>query len=803
MRLDQCVFHGMGPFADWKLDLRALAEEKKLIAIVGKNGRGKTYCMETAIAGAAWRDTPSQGSLVKRATASDSWLESTITYQGQRHILRHVVDGVRQKSSAQVLDPETREPLWPETLVSRFDEWADRNLPDRDVVFASIFAAQQSEGFVKMGSADRIDVILRVVGVARMERMAKDAREQETECKKKLAELVRRITDIRGGAAELQPALAAVSEALAGAQVAEASLVVARDTLAERQTAASERAVRVAARDAAAKMLAALNEQLASARARLAAANEALAAARSIQADAAAIRAAVEQLPAEDLALADLRAAYQAADAGVRTELDPWREGAQRRAAVTLRRTAAQQRLADEKAILDAVAGKAALKQAAEAERAAIAGAEAAVASAVAKHVAGLGERITSLRSGLEEVADSGISDPKATAERTLAADDAAIAAAVEVPKELAAARVAERAARDRQAVAERKLGDAEKLAAREADLPAARADLAASEKELSELLAGHAVAAVSALARAISRLEVAVAGKAKAAEIEPLRALAARAGALDASDGRIAELEPQVTAAETEIARLEAQVAAVEIVDPGPAPDIATAASAVATTEAAAKLAHESATKASEALARAREVETKVAGLEQERLIVEADLSDWTRLALDHGRSGMQSAEVDAAGPELTTLVNDLLWTCFGPRFSVSVETQRLDSTGKKLIDECNIKVIDTEAGTEKEVREHSGGERTILAEALSLGLTMLACGRAGFDRPTIVRDESGAALDPEAARAWIRMLRKAIEVTGADKLLFVSHNPELVRLADATIEPPARRTVEIGAAA
>lgn len=802
MRLDQCVFHGMGPFPDWKLDLRALPEEKKLIAIVGKNGRGKTFSAEMSLAGACWRDTPSQGSLVKRATGSDSWLESTITYQGQRHILRHVIDGVRQKSGAQVLDPETREPLWPETLVSKFDAWADRNLPDRDVVFASIFAAQQSEGFVKMGSADRIDVILRVIGVARLERMAKAARDAETESKKRLAELVRRIADIRGGAAELQPALAAVSDALAAASSAEASLVLARDTLAARQAAASERAVRVAAREAADRMVSALTGQLADARSRLASTEQQLAGSRSVLAEAGQIRAASAALPAAEGALAELRAAYTAADAAVRAELDPWRDGAQRRATVAQRRSAALGRLADEQAILAAVASKGALKEAAEAERGAVAGAETTFEAVGAKHVAGLSERVSALRAGHEEVIDSDF-DPKATSRRALETDDAASAAAIEVPRQLAAAKEKLRVARERRDAADRKLAEAERLAAREADLPAARADLEAADRELGELLSGQAVAVVSALARSLSRLAVAVAGKVKATEVEPLRSLANRLPALEAAEGRIAELEPQASTARDEVARLEAQVAAVELADPGPPVDVAGAAAEATAAEASAKKAHEAVTKTSEALARAREVEEKVAGLKQEKATVEADLSDWTRLALDHGRSGMQSAEVDAAGPELTTLVNDLLHNCYGPRFTVSVETQRLDSTGKKLIDECNIKVIDTESGTEKEVREHSGGERTILAEALSLGLTMLACSRAGFDRPTIVRDESGAALDQEAARAWIRMLRKAIEVTGADKLLFVSHNPELVRLADATIEPPARRVAEIGAAA
>jgi DNA repair exonuclease SbcCD ATPase subunit len=76
------------------------------------------------------------------------------------------------------------------------------------------------------------------------------------------------------------------------------------------------------------------------------------------------------------------------------------------------------------------------------------------------------------------------------------------------------------------------------------------------------------------------------------------------------------------------------------------------------------------------------------------------------------------------------------------------------------------------------------------MIGEALSLALSMLACRRAGLDRPTLVRDESGAALDPENARVYVAMLRRAAQLVGADKVLFVSHDPAVQALADSRIE-------------
>jgi len=40
-------------------------------------------------------------------------------------------------------------------------------------------------------------------------------------------------------------------------------------------------------------------------------------------------------------------------------------------------------------------------------------------------------------------------------------------------------------------------------------------------------------------------------------------------------------------------------------------------------------------------------------------------------------GRDGIQALEIDAAGPELSTLTNDLLTSCFGERFEIRFVTR------------------------------------------------------------------------------------------------------------------------------
>jgi exonuclease SbcC len=249
-------------------------------------------------------------------------------------------------------------------------------------------------------------------------------------------------------------------------------------------------------------------------------------------------------------------------------------------------------------------------------------------------------------------------------------------------------------------------------------------------------------------------------------------------------------------------LAELDAEIAATPEPDLSvvstPAPDVVALREEVEATERASKRAAGDVVRAEQRLGDARESAGRLAELDADKTAHAVDLADWTKLGADLGRDGLQAILVDSAGPELATLANDLLLAAFGPRWSVNVITAKPDSTGKKTIECCDVSVLDTVSGEEKEIRKFSGGEGVILGESIALALSMMACRRAGTNDTTIVRDESGAALDVENGPAWVAMLRRAAEIVGCRQLLFVTHSPALVELADAVIEIPAPRGAE-----
>lgn len=340
---------------------------------------------------------------------------------------------------------------------------------------------------------------------------------------------------------------------------------------------------------------------------------------------------------------------------------------------------------------------------------------------------------------------------------------------------------------------ATRRAAAAREVAGRAAVIARAQAALAASKEEQARLeqearQAGERIEAsfadVPAREDTVSAITVTAASLERQAE--GYRGVLADADAIAAAGAEVEAAQRDRLRIETALAELRGQLAALPDV---PAVDmyLAQAAAQQAT------VAHQAAQR--DLITAEQQVEQALAGAEriaalEATLAKDLDeVSDWTRLGRDLGRDGIQALEIDAAGPELTSIANDLLHTCVSRRWTMEVRTQRASADGKRQIEGCDVVVIDTERGREGEAETFSGGERVLLGEALSLALSVLACRRHGVVGPTLVRDESGAALDASNGRAYIAMLRRAALLIGASQCLFVSHSAELQELADARI--------------
>lgn len=793
MRLERVEIQDMGPFRSFSADLLSLGDAR-LVAITGANGAGKSTLLELSIPGAMYRATPTRGSLTALATSRAARVEVQLSHAGHSYTILHLLDAVSGKSEAVVLD-EDRSPLLPDSKVRSFDAWAAQNLPSADVLFASTFAPQGAAGFLGAKPGERKEILLRVLGIEHYEALAKRASERAAE-RLHEADKLRALRDSAASTGDVATAAQALLEAEGvandAAKVAEAAgqaLRLAQEAAASAESArrqwqeAREKRDNLAARVVALKTeRAALAERVRN--------NEAVLADADLIADAVQRSELLrEELPKLQERLQDLRGREALARQTIAALEAKEREALSREASLRAQIAQAQP--------LKEIASRAPeLAERLSLARDAVQTCADQLEQLQGTQIAGAEVRIGAMRLALGSI----VAEPEAAAHAialdALNADQRAEVDAREHPRrlenlqrslvdakaELAAAEQASRRAQDaaiRLDAVDRLVSDADR----------AHDEAAAARGEL--VTARGLVPSPASMACAVEAIELV------RQELAQKKPLADRADPLSRAEARLAELRPRLAEVD---ASLDAAVAELDALPAlGVAPDVgaelkAREDAATRATEALHRAQRDAGT-AEAALNAARRGDAAAARYRAEAAEAEGHGADWSRLAADLGKNGLQALEIDAAGPTLTALVNDLLHECHGPRFTIRVDTQRLSSDGRKMIEGCEVTVLDSERGREGPAETFSGGERVILSEAMSLGLSMLSCQRAGLSDVTLVRDESGAALDPANGRVWIAMLRRAVKMIGARQCLFVCHNPELVELADASINVSSSR--------
>lgn len=240
-----------------------------------------------------------------------------------------------------------------------------------------------------------------------------------------------------------------------------------------------------------------------------------------------------------------------------------------------------------------------------------------------------------------------------------------------------------------------------------------------------------------------------------------------ALAGQLEAARAEALETEAALPAAPVDEAQAEAELAAAREAERG-------AAAAM--------------TRAEEAHARAEEAAGRVAALAAERRATEQRLADLRTLAEDLGRRGIQADLVDGAAPMLTSLTNELLRSAGVMRWTVRFASSKTRKDGAE-VPAFPLLVRDEVTGEERDARTFSGGEKVLIDAGACNAVAVLACQRAGIEGPVLVRDETGAALDATNERAWMGMLRRMVDMTGASRAIVCTHSASLRAMCDSVV--------------
>ena len=188
----------------------------------------------------------------------------------------------------------------------------------------------------------------------------------------------------------------------------------------------------------------------------------------------------------------------------------------------------------------------------------------------------------------------------------------------------------------------------------------------------------------------------------------------------------------------------------------------------------------------------------TRLAQVEAELGGARTEQEDYTYLARVFGPDEVQLCEIQAAGPEVSILVNSLLEGCFDNKFEIRFRTQRPKADGKGMVDDFDVEVRNKNLDRTCLVDELSGGQFVLVNEAVNLGIAIYNMRQGeGIRYETLFRDETVGALDAANAKEYVRMLRRAMDLGGFHQVIFICHTPLVWELADRILSVGDGRVV------
>lgn len=194
-------------------------------------------------------------------------------------------------------------------------------------------------------------------------------------------------------------------------------------------------------------------------------------------------------------------------------------------------------------------------------------------------------------------------------------------------------------------------------------------------------------------------------------------------------------------------------------------------------------------------AQAERKRLETLLADMEgyaSKIAMIENEIAHWGNLRRGLGRDGIVALCIDDAGPALAEIANDLLDTCFGGEYRIELTTQSVKCDGA-LKEDFDILVHGRDGM--RPLRVMSGGQRVYLNEVLSTAIGLYEARHSRGRFHTRLADEVDGALDSARKLEFARLKRRALELAGFEREVFISHAPEIQDAADETIDLLALR--------
>lgn len=730
MRIDKITLKGFTTYqAEQSLSLAELGSG--VIAVTGPNGSGKTTLLES-VPGAIYRQTPSRGSIADLATARDARIEIS-GENGSPFRIRLDVDHKNGKQEAVICDAAGEPLAGGPSKNKEYDKYIAKHLIPIDVYLASYFASQTGVGSLfKMSRGDRRALFGRLLGLERLEVMAAQARDRARATESEMTAARAALDAIASQSEDIARLTQELAEASQRADVAKSAAAIYQTKLDQAVKVRAELEAAAAEVERAGKRARDARRAADNAANDLALAQRELAGLGAILSRAAAIRSLATEIRDTESELEQIRTRGEAAAAEEREARDKATEAARK---LQEAKTIEAEAFRKVKQLQDSLADwKARLERARKATASvpcsgALDDAARSTCSALVGHFQTIQDAEATIADIDNRIPDADHLHTESVTATGIFGTEAGSAASLAADAKAAAETIRADYAKTAKQLAALRAND------KSSELTAAEAKAAVLRDRIADLEAKDAAAeaeAQKALAD-VPVLDGAIRAKAEQDVQHLTKSVADERGLYEAGLGLTSQIETRLKAA-------------------------------------------------TQAQAKAESLREKLAPLDR-------DLADYRWLGRALGREGVQALELDAAGPRVSTLANELLADAYGSRFQLRFETQAALANGKGVKETFDIVVCDSERGREGDGEDLSGGEKVIVGEALGLAVGLFHAQSAGANLGTVIRDETVGALDPENGQRYMAMLRAFLRVGRVHQLLMVSHAPAITALADRVI--------------
>lgn len=187
--------------------------------------------------------------------------------------------------------------------------------------------------------------------------------------------------------------------------------------------------------------------------------------------------------------------------------------------------------------------------------------------------------------------------------------------------------------------------------------------------------------------------------------------------------------------------------------------------------------------------LAEIAESEKELEKVQKEAEKAKIEATEWELVSKSFGKDGIQALELDALAPGISETANKILKSGYGDRFSISIETTRIGGSGKKTKQIEDFKIMVNDNGDVTTLENKSGGESVWIKRAIYDAFAVIRRRNTGFAFLTCFQDETDGALDASAKTAYCRMLEASHDAAKLRHTIIITHSNEVKAMIEQKI--------------